>query len=77
MEPDGIITSVWNNAIVFRPRAGEPGLLMITRCFDNESLARKKEPDSPLGKRLLQEEGSVFLVLILFIAKNNGVLSKT
>jgi hypothetical protein len=53
MEPDGIITSVWNNAIVFRPRAGEPGLLMITRCFDNESLARKKEPDSPLGKRLL------------------------
>jgi hypothetical protein len=77
MEPDGIITSVWNNAIVFRPRTGEPGLLMITRRFDNDSLARKKEQDSPLGKRLLQEEGSVFLVLILFIAKNNGVLSKT
>ena len=53
MEPDGIITSVWNNAIVFRPRAGELGMLMITRRFDNDSLAREKEQGSPLGKRLL------------------------
>jgi len=56
MEPDGIITSVWNNAIVFRPRAGELGMLMITRRFDNDMLAQKKEqqgPDAPLGKRIV------------------------
>jgi len=44
MESDGIITSVWNNAIVFRPRAGSLGVLMITR---------EKEQGGPLGKRIL------------------------
>ncbi len=56
MEPDGLITSVWNNAIIFRPRAGELGMLMITRRFDSETLAQKKEqdgPDAPLGKRIV------------------------
>ncbi len=56
MEPDGIITSVWNNAIIFRPRAGELGMLMITRRFDSEMLAKKKEQvgsDTPMGKRIV------------------------
>lgn len=56
MEPDGLITSVWNNAIIFRPRAGKLGMLMITRRFDNKMLAQKKEqdgPDAPLGKRIV------------------------
>ncbi len=53
MEPDGIITSVWNNAIIFRPRAGDLGMLMITRRFNNDMLARDKEQDGPLGKRIL------------------------
>jgi len=56
MEPDGIITSVWNNAIIFRPRAGELGMLMITRSFDNDMLAQMKEkdgPNAPLGKRIV------------------------
>ena len=53
IEPDGLITSVWNNAIVFRPRAGELGMLMITRRFDNDMLAQEKEQDTPLGKRIV------------------------
>jgi hypothetical protein len=56
MEPDGIITSVWNSAIIFRPRAGEFGLLMITRRFDSELLILQKEkdgPDAPLGRRIV------------------------
>jgi hypothetical protein len=56
MEPDGIITSVWNNAIIFRPRAGELGMLMITLRFDNDLLSQKKEqdgPDAPLGRRIM------------------------
>jgi hypothetical protein len=56
LEPDGMITSVWNNAVVFRPRAGELGLLMITRRFDSEMLIRRKEQDgldAPLGKRIV------------------------
>lgn len=56
MEPDGLITSVWNNAIVFRPRAGVMGMLMITRRFDSEMLAQKKKQDgsdAPLGKRIV------------------------
>ena len=40
-----MITSVWNNAIVFRPRAGKLAMLMITRRFDNDTLAREKEQD--------------------------------
>lgn len=53
MEPDGLITSVWNNAIIFRPHAGELGMLMITRRFDSDTLTKKKAqdgPDAPLGK---------------------------
>jgi hypothetical protein len=56
MEADGIITSVWNNAIIFRPRAGELGMLMITRRFDSDQLAQKKKqdgPDAPLGKTIV------------------------
>jgi hypothetical protein len=56
MEPDGLITSVWNSAIIFRPHAGALGLLMITRRFDSDMLTRIKEqdgPDAPLGKRLV------------------------
>lgn len=53
MEPDGMITSIWNNAIIFRPRAGDLAMLMITRRFDNETLARRKVQDGPLGKRIL------------------------
>ena len=53
MEPDGIITSVWNNAIVFRPRAGQLGMLLITRRSESDILAQENEPDSPLGKRIM------------------------
>jgi len=56
MESDGMLTSVWNNAIIFRPRTGELGLLMITRRFNSTMLAQKKEqegPDAPLGKRIV------------------------
>ena len=56
LEPDGMITSVWNNAVVFRPRAGELGMLMISRRFDSDMLSQRKEqdgPDAPLGKRIV------------------------
>ncbi len=56
MEPDGLITSVWNTAIIFRPRTGETGVLMITRRFDSHMLTQIKEkdgPDAPLGKRIV------------------------
>ncbi len=56
MEPDGLITSVWNSAIIFRPRAGKLGMLMITRRFDSDMLAQQKErdgSDAPLGKRIV------------------------
>jgi hypothetical protein len=56
MEPDGLITSVWNNAIIFRPRAGELGMLIITRRFDSDMLAQQKGqdgPDAPLGERIV------------------------
>jgi hypothetical protein len=56
MEHDGIITSVWNNAIIFRPRADELGMLMITRHFDSDTLAKEKEqdgPDAPMGERIV------------------------
>jgi len=52
MEADGIITSVWNNAVVFRPRAGELGVLLITRRFDNDILLRERENEMPQGKRI-------------------------
>jgi len=56
MEPDGFITSVWNSAIIFRPRAGETGMLMITRHFDSNMLIQIKKqegPSVPLGKRIV------------------------
>jgi hypothetical protein len=53
MESDGIITSVWNNAVVFRPSAGELAVLLITRHFSNEMLSQEKEKATPLGKRIL------------------------
>lgn len=56
MEPDGFITSIWNNAIIFRPRTGETGMLMITRRFDRNMVTQIKEqegPNAPLGKRIV------------------------
>ena len=56
MESDGIITSVWNNCIIFRPRAGELGILMITRRFDSDMLMQLKEQDGlkiPTGARIV------------------------
>ncbi|MGL1862366.1 MAG: hypothetical protein OCC46_07570 [Pseudodesulfovibrio sp.] len=56
MEPDGIITSVWNNAIIFRPRASELGILIITRHFNSDMLTQlkaEKGSDVPLGARII------------------------
>ena len=56
MEPDGIITSIWNNSIIFRPRTGELGMLMITRRFDSDILTQQKAqdgPNVPMGARIV------------------------
>ena len=56
MEPDGLITSVWNNGIVFCPRAGELGMLMITRHFDSDALVERKRREGsemPMSARLV------------------------
>lgn len=56
MEPDGLITSVWHNGIVFCPRMGELGMLMITRRFDSDALTEDKKeagPRAPMGARLI------------------------
>lgn len=56
MEADGIITSIWNNGIIFRPRAGELGILMITRTFDSDKLMQQKTqdgPNVPMGARIV------------------------
>jgi len=56
MESDGIITSVWDNGIVFRPRAGELAMLIITRRFDSDKLTQLKaqqSPNVPLGARIV------------------------
>jgi hypothetical protein len=56
MEPNGIITSVWNNGIIFRPRTGELGMLMITRRFDSDMLTQQKAqdgPNVPMGVRIV------------------------
>ena len=53
---DGLITSVWHNGIVFCPRAGEIGMLIITRRFDSDALTEaKRESGSrvPMGARLI------------------------
>jgi hypothetical protein len=56
MEPDGMITSVWHNGIVFCPCAGELGMLMITRRFDSDALTQLKNEEGsrvPMGDRLI------------------------
>jgi len=56
MEPNGLITSVWHNGIVFCPRAGELGLLMITRRFNSDTLTQRKDEEGsrvPMGDRLI------------------------
>jgi hypothetical protein len=56
MEPDGLITSVWNNGIIFRPRAGELGMFIITRRFDSGMLTQQKAQDGsnvPMGARIV------------------------
>jgi hypothetical protein len=56
MEPDGLITSVWHTGIVFCPRMGELGMLMITRHFDSDALTEDKReagPRAPMGARLI------------------------
>jgi hypothetical protein len=56
MEPDGLITSVWNNGIIFRPRPGELGMLIITRRFDSDMLTKQKAqdgPNVPMGARIV------------------------
>jgi len=56
MEPDGIITSVWNNGIIFRPRTDELGMFMITRRFDSDMLTQQKAQDGqnvPMGARIV------------------------
>ncbi len=55
METDGIITSVWDNGIIFRPRASEIGILMITRRFDSDALLQQKAIEGvncPMGARI-------------------------
>lgn len=56
MESNGIITSVWNNGIIFRPRAGELGILMITRRLDSDVLIQLKAQGGanvPMGPRII------------------------
>jgi hypothetical protein len=56
LEPDGIITSVWNSGIIFRPRAGELGMFMITRRFDSDMLTQQKAQNGsnvPMGARIV------------------------
>jgi len=56
MRSEGMLTSVWNTGVVFRPRAGELGMLMITRRFDNDVLAHRKKEQGrlmPVGQRLI------------------------
>jgi hypothetical protein len=56
MESNGLITSVWHNGIVFCPREGELGMLMITRRFDSDALTQDKREEgsrAPMGARLI------------------------
>ena len=56
MEPHGLLGSVWNSGIVFCPRAGEIGMLMITRRFDSGTLFRRKRESAsrvPMDERLI------------------------
>ena len=49
MKTDGMIMSIWNTAVVFKPRANTLGLMMVTGKLDNET----SDADMPLGKRLV------------------------
>lgn len=56
MEPDGLITSVWNSGVVFCPRAGDLGMFMITRHLDSNMLVQQKArkgSDVPMGVRIV------------------------
>ena len=56
LQPDGIITSIWNNGIIFRPRAGKLGLLLITRRFDSGTPMQQKAQDRtsvPIASRIV------------------------
>ena len=56
MRSEGMLTSIWNTGVVFRPHAGELAMLMITRRFDNDILAHRKKdhgPSVPMGQRLI------------------------
>ena len=56
MESNGLITSVWHNAIVFCPHEGELGMLMITRRFDSDAFTQDKTEDGSrvlMGARLI------------------------
>ena len=56
MESDGIISSIWNSAILFRPRAEELAALLITRNLDSDAIVELKRTEGvnmPFGGRLI------------------------
>ena len=56
MKSDGMISSMWNSAIIFRPRANKLGILMLTRKYNYniiESMNKRDGTDVPFGKRLV------------------------
>jgi hypothetical protein len=56
MESNGIISSIWNSDIVFRPRVKELAALLITRKLDNDAIAEHKRTagvNAPFGDRLI------------------------
>jgi len=56
METKGLLTSVWNSCIIFRPRLSELAILMITRRFDSGMLIQLKQHDGlkiPTGARIV------------------------
>ena len=55
MEPDGLITSIWNSCVVFRPSAGKLAMLLITRNLEADAVERSKAAGerTPLGIRIL------------------------
>jgi len=56
MKTEGMIMSIWNTAVVFKPRANTLGLMMVTGKLDNETSdfnMVKENGDMPLGNRLV------------------------
>jgi hypothetical protein len=56
MKSDGMISSMWNSAIIFRPRANKLGILMLTRKYDYniiELMKKRDGTDVPFGNRLV------------------------